>query len=219
MWGFCGLKMNLKSLSLLFFSFCGNLEYSPYVILVGNGDMLVELVFKKADFVLIIFLSKIRYFFFWRWNTELQPNVLPRVLAQGLARLFWCVTCCLCINLGFICCNGYTEVTVSYEYANCMGASAVLLLQLLWLPLFTWIRLAWLWYDAKPMTVIAIFFTPSSLPSLYDLLCRSIYSSWLTSRLSIIWSTNCCCSNSSSQTNKQKKNLNEKGKNFAQLNE
>lgn len=64
MWGFCGLKMNLKSLSLLFFSFCGNLEYSPYVILVGNGDMLVELVFKKADFVLIIFLSKIRYFFF-----------------------------------------------------------------------------------------------------------------------------------------------------------
>lgn len=46
-WSFCGLKTNLKSLSLLFFSFCGNLEYPAYVILVGNGDMLVELVLKK----------------------------------------------------------------------------------------------------------------------------------------------------------------------------
>lgn len=39
--------MKLKSFSLIFFSFCGDLEYPAYVIQVGNEDMLVELVLKK----------------------------------------------------------------------------------------------------------------------------------------------------------------------------
>lgn len=101
----------------------------------------------------MIFLSKIRNFF-WRWKSELQPGVLALQTVWHISLSILLVAYVITWDLYTM----YTEVTVTSEFCKLQRYFSWARYPVVMVPLSKWIRLEWLWYDAKLMAGFAVFF-------------------------------------------------------------